>query len=149
MALKLLEIKNGISYFTALSTDQKPIAGEVEINSELWETDTKIRYKFNGLDWYIKEKISGALEEVSLSSVEAGFVTAENVVLTSDFTITINGGYAKGLWVGTAGDISIVTPKGDSITYKNVPVGMWAMPCTSIKSTANGTAAADIVAGAW
>ncbi|MBT8450048.1 MAG: hypothetical protein KJO69_10180 [Gammaproteobacteria bacterium] len=81
--------------------------------------------------------------------IVAGFKTAEAVVLTSDFTVTINNGNAHGIWVGATGDIVLVTPNGETVTYQNVPVGQWSFPCTEVKSTANGTTASDLVVGAW
>jgi len=83
------------------------------------------------------------------SMVEAGFVTAESVVLTTDFPITINNGIAKGLYIGVEGDVTVITPNGETITYPAVANGFQPIPCSQVMSSANGTAATGIVAGAW
>jgi hypothetical protein len=50
----------------------------------------------------------------------------------------------RALYIGTTGDIAIVTIGGASVTFANVPVGFFPVRCTKVKST--GTTATDIVA---
>lgn len=92
----------------------------------------------------MKSKVSSE----GFNPVEAGFSTAESIdVSVSDQAIAIADGLAKGLYVGVTGDIELVTPNGETITYKNVPVGQWAFPCTQINNA--GTTASEIIAGSW
>lgn len=77
-------------------------------------------------------------------------VASVDVVLTSDFNLAnfFKCGYARRLWVGTGGNV-VAQKRGDDAphTYKNVASGSyldgwWIL----VKSTSNGTTAADIVA---
>ena len=81
-------------------------------------------------------------------NVYASFKVTESVdVSVADQDILINGGLALALYVGTAGDITVITPNGDSQLYPSVSAGFQPIACTKILNT--GTAAAGIVAGAW
>lgn len=65
-------------------------------------------------------------------------------VVASDTTIL--SPTARGLWVGTGGDIAIRCPGSSSaVTIKNVPDGT-LLPIKTARVYATGTTAADIVA---
>jgi len=75
---------------------------------------------------------------------------AVDVTLTSDFDLTTQfaAGYARELVIGTAGHV-VATMIGDSAphTYKNQASGsVLSGKFVTVKSTGNGTTAADIVA---
>ena len=75
---------------------------------------------------------------------------AVDVTLTSDFDLTTQfaAGYARELYVGTAGTV-VATMIDDSAshTYKNLANGSTlAGKFVTVKSTGNGTTASDIVA---
>lgn len=56
--------------------------------------------------------------------------------------VTINtpwGFIARGLYVGTTGDVSLVLPNGNTVIFKTVPVGVLPVACTNV-TTANTTA---------
>ena len=71
-------------------------------------------------------------------------VRSEAVTLGSDFTATLKDNTA--VWVGTSGNI-VCQLNGDSgfQTFKNVPVGYFLGRFKIIRSTGNGTTAADLV----
>lgn len=76
---------------------------------------------------------------------------AVDVVLTSDFTIdktVFTAGYARELYVGTGGTvIAEMLDDATTHTYKNVASGTTISgKFVLVKSTSNGTTAADIVA---
>lgn len=50
----------------------------------------------------------------------------------------------KALYVGVAGDIKVDHVDGSTITYKNVPVGVFPIMCSRVYST--GTGASQIIA---
>lgn len=76
---------------------------------------------------------------------------AVDVTLGSDFDLTtqFTAGYARELFVGTGGTV-IAVMRGDGgtpHTYKNVANGqVLSGDFVTVKSTSNGTTAADIVA---
>ena len=51
---------------------------------------------------------------------------------------------ARALYVGSSGDLSLVTAGGSTLTLRNVPIGM--LPVRVARVRASGTTAADIVA---
>lgn len=51
---------------------------------------------------------------------------------------------SRGLYIGTGGDISLVSPQGDTVLFKGVPAGI--LPVAAARVRATGTTAADIVA---
>lgn len=51
---------------------------------------------------------------------------------------------AKALYVGTTGNITLVTPEGDTVLFSNVPVGFFPVQTARVNSTA--TTASNIVA---
>lgn len=84
-------------------------------------------------------------------NVHSSFEEAEVCdVSSADHTITLTGG-AKGLFLGTTGDVKVDTPKGNTITYSNVPAGFNPIACTKIytSGTTVTNKATDIIAGTW
>ena len=64
------------------------------------------------------------------------------VVTPSD---TADQGNVRGLYIGGAGNVSVVTAAGDPCLFKAVPVGLiLPVRCTKVRST--GTTATNIVA---
>lgn len=53
--------------------------------------------------------------------------------------------YARSLWVGVAGDVTIQTPRGTSVLFKGCGAGA-IIPCHVKRLMATGTTATDIVA---
>lgn len=50
----------------------------------------------------------------------------------------------RGIYVGTAGDVTICTPSGAAVTFANVPAGV-ILPVKAIRVNNTGTDAADLV----
>jgi hypothetical protein len=60
---------------------------------------------------------------------------------------TVNLPYiATGLWVGTTGNVSILTPLGSTLVLMSVPAGV-LLPFCALRVNATGTTASNIVAG--
>ncbi len=59
------------------------------------------------------------------------------------------------IYVGVTGNIVVDTPGVDGqrgstgVTFNNVPVGMFAVSCSKVYSSANGTTASDLVGLNW
>ena len=53
--------------------------------------------------------------------------------------------HARGLYVGAAGDVSVTTIGGDSVTFQGVPAGA-VLPVLVARVSATGTTASGIVA---
>ncbi len=51
---------------------------------------------------------------------------------------------ARALYVGTTGNITLITPNGQTVLFTAVPVGILPVMCSRVKST--GTTASTIVA---
>ena len=86
-----------------------------------------------------------AANNVARHSVEYLAVARDGFAVTaSDSTdFTTNARY---LYVGTGGNVVVVTTKGSVLTYKNVPSGGYIyMECKRVNSS--NTTATDIVAG--
>jgi hypothetical protein len=86
------------------------------------------------------------------ATMYAGFFTAEVAdVSSSDFTVTIDGGVAKGLYISADGDVKVDTPNGETITYKTMAAGFHPLPHTKIytSGTSVGDKATGIVSGSW
>jgi hypothetical protein len=52
---------------------------------------------------------------------------------------------ADALYIGTTGDLSVITIGGDTVTFANVPAGM-VLPVSVLRVKATNTTASDIVA---
>lgn len=88
------------------------------------------------------------LKNLFSNGVIASFVYSEEVDISADdHEIVIKDSIALALYVGSSGDVKLINPAGDTVTYKNVQVGTHPFACTRIIK--NGTSASDIVAGAW
>lgn len=53
------------------------------------------------------------------------------------------GEVAKGLWVGTTGNVSVILPSGNSLAFNSVPVGFLWVANIAVNTT--GTTASNIV----
>lgn len=51
---------------------------------------------------------------------------------------------ARALWIGTTGDVEVITAGGTTVIFTNVPVGFLAVRCTHVLSA--NTTATGIVA---
>lgn len=77
----------------------------------------------------------------SRSQIDAPYTYAE-VVTKSD---TVNLAYvSRAIYVGVAGDVTLVTRDGQTVTFKALPVGTHRIRASRINST--GTAATDMLA---
>ena len=54
-------------------------------------------------------------------------------------------GVCRGVWVGSSGDLAVVTFTGDEVTYANVQDGS-LIPCFISRVKSTGTTASDILA---
>ena len=50
----------------------------------------------------------------------------------------------RAIWVGTGGDVALVSPSGGTATFKNVADGT-LLPCRASRVKVTGTTATDIV----
>lgn len=79
--------------------------------------------------------------------VKANATTAVPVNLGAD---TIPNQPFDALYVGVAGNIKVdMANTGLAVVFSNVPVGMFAVSCTKVYSTANGTTATNLVGLNW
>lgn len=63
--------------------------------------------------------------------------------VTPSNSTSFSQGTARGLYIGTTGDVSVVTPSGVTVVFTAVPVGWFPVNCTRVNVT--GTTAANIV----
>lgn len=66
------------------------------------------------------------------------------VAVTPSDTVFFADGVARALYVGVAGDVTLVTSGGNTVLFKAAPVGILAVACTRVNSTA--TTATNMVA---
>ena len=52
--------------------------------------------------------------------------------------------FARALWIGVAGDVTLITTEGTTLLFKAVPVGELRVQCKQVKAT--GTAATNMLA---
>jgi hypothetical protein len=52
--------------------------------------------------------------------------------------------YARGIYVGVGGDVVVVSPAGNAVTYKNVPTGA-ILPVIAIRVNSTSTTATNMV----
>ena len=50
----------------------------------------------------------------------------------------------RALYIGGTGDVAVVTEKGTTVTFSNVPVGFFPVACNKVNST--NTTATNIIA---
>lgn len=100
-------------------------------------------------DGELKTAASTGATQTTLAALLAAIrpaTAAQAVTLGADFTVTINSGVTRALFVGTGGAVKC-TIGGTSVTFTNVPDGTRLdVAATLVSSTANGTSASDIVA---
>lgn len=65
------------------------------------------------------------------------------VTVGQNFT---DGKISRGLWVGTGGDITVLTSGGETVEFKNVPDGTF-LGFVAIRRVVSVTDAADLVGG--
>lgn len=63
-------------------------------------------------------------------------------ITTSD-TVNFSQGEAMGIYVGVAGDVVAVSPQGNAVTFKAVPVGILRVQAIRVNSTS--TTATNLV----
>jgi hypothetical protein len=81
------------------------------------------------------------LNPVNYSSGPSGDAFA---VAPSNTASYAGGVSARALYVGTAGDVSLVTAGGTTVLFKNVPAGSW-LPVVSSRVNLTGTTAGALV----
>lgn len=52
--------------------------------------------------------------------------------------------YARGIYVGVGGDVVVVSPGGNAVTYKNVPTGA-ILPVVALRVNSTNTTATNMV----
>lgn len=65
--------------------------------------------------------------------------------VTPSNSVNLPAGECRGLWIGGAGDITVVSQYGSVATFKAVPAGT-VVPIFAVRVNATGTTATDIVA---
>ena len=66
------------------------------------------------------------------------------VAVTPHDSTNFAEGTAKALYVGTSGNITLITAAGKTALFANVPIGFFPVQCSRVNAT--GTAATDILA---
>ncbi len=59
---------------------------------------------------------------------------------STDLAITV-----RQIYVGTGGDVRVITDAGTTVTHRNVPAGCYIGPFNVARVTATGTTASDLV----
>lgn len=81
------------------------------------------------------------MSEMTRPAATTAAVTASNGTDISK----VDGFYPRALYVGTGGDVAVVTPDGAVSTFKNVASGS-VLPVQTRRVNSTNTTAADIVA---
>jgi len=68
-----------------------------------------------------------------------------NLVAITKSDTTVYNQPIRQIYVGTAGDISVTTQEGNTVTHKNCIAGSYIGPFFAAKVNATGTTAADLV----
>jgi hypothetical protein len=72
-------------------------------------------------------------------------IAKDNTVLFVDDTTNNPSGYAiASIFVGTTGDISLLSPSGTTKVFKNIPSGTF-MPVIAVRVNSTGTTASDLL----
>lgn len=79
-----------------------------------------------------------------VAEVVSSATSAIPVVLAADTDANFDA-----IYVGTTGDVVVITAQNQTVTFKTVPVGMLPIRVRQIKSTVNGTTAANLVGLSW
>jgi len=68
----------------------------------------------------------------------------DGVAVTPSDSVDLTS-YCRAIYVGTGGDVALITRGGTTLTFKNVPSGA-LLPIRATRIKATGTAATDIIA---
>lgn len=73
-------------------------------------------------------------------------ISAANDAVAVDVSSSsqVLNGTCRAIYVGTTGNLALVTAKGTTITFNNVPVGILPIQATQINNS--GTTASDLLA---
>ena len=66
------------------------------------------------------------------------------VAITAHDSTNFSEGVCRSIYVGTSGDISLLTKAGQSVTFSNVPVGVLPVRAKRVNST--NTTASNMIA---
>lgn len=66
------------------------------------------------------------------------------VAITKSDATNFAAGECRGIYVGVTGDVVVVTSRGDTVTFKAVPVGV--LPVRAVRVNSTNTTATDMVA---
>jgi hypothetical protein len=78
-------------------------------------------------------------------NADATVSARRGIVVTPTDAVDLTNGVCRAIYVGVTGDLVVVMPYDDStVTFTNVPVGIFPIQCSQIYST--GTTASGIVA---
>ena len=75
------------------------------------------------------------------SGLESPGYSASEITPSDTIDLSV---HTRALYVGAPGDVRVITVGGDTVTFKNVPVGV--LPMRVCRVYAFGTTATDIVA---
>lgn len=67
---------------------------------------------------------------------------------SNGYTLADDVPYARGLYLGTAGQVTVVTPEGGTITFANLAAGV-VHPIASIRVNDTGTDALTDIVALW
>jgi hypothetical protein len=78
-------------------------------------------------------------------NADATVSARKGVVVTPADATDLTNGVCRAIYIGVTGDLVVVMPyEDDTVTFTNVPVGIFPIQCRQIYST--GTTASGIVA---
>jgi hypothetical protein len=81
---------------------------------------------------------------MAIKTIGSGQTARNFETVTPSDSVFLPGGECSALYIGVAGDVTILNATGNPITFKNVPVGY--LDCQTTRVNATGTTATDIVA---
>lgn len=99
---------------------------------------------------YIDGKATGKIRLLISHYVRVQVTNIESATAIDGIVVTPNDAteldpMAHGLYIGTAGDVAIITPQGTTVVYHNLPAGT-TLPVDARIVMATGTTAANIIA---
>lgn len=82
-----------------------------------------------------------------VQSIESGPVTDGFDIDAQKHDVNPLSQPARGIYIGVAGNVKLVTKKGTTLTYQNCQAGTW-LPVVAIQVWNTGTTASGLIGGA-
>lgn len=76
--------------------------------------------------------------------VELDSPAEDGFAITPDATAPLPHGTCRAIYVGVTGNIALVTSRGSSVTFSNVPVGIFPVRAAAVR--VSGTTATSLIA---